>query len=73
MLSVGRSIEMLLVGDRITMKNEGHRAYGTVSAINENSYGEMTYWIDGDDGENWLVVDDSDLSVLHPNYELDFN
>lgn len=64
---------MLLVGDRVTMTHENNRVFGVVSCINENNEGEMSYWIDGDDGENWIIVDDTDLSVLHPSYDLDFN
>jgi hypothetical protein len=41
---------MYLVGDRVEMPTVIGSVYGTVSRINESPHGEMTYWIDSDDG-----------------------
>ena len=64
---------MLLVGDRINMEFESRRVSGTVSVIHENPAGEMTYWIDGDDGENCLIFDDSELKITNVDYSVDFS
>ena len=41
---------MFLVGDRVEMPTAIGSVCGTVSNINESQHGEMTYWIDCDDG-----------------------
>lgn len=64
---------MLLVGDRVNMEYEGRRVNGTVSVIHENMRGDMTYWIDGDDGENCLVLDDTGVKIINADYSVDFN
>ena len=64
---------MLLVGDRVNMEYEGRRVLGTVAVIHENPQSEMTYWIDGDAGENCLVFDDSEIKIINCDYSLDFN
>jgi len=58
---------MLLVGDEVSMKYEGRRVIGTVAVIHEDSKGGMSFWIDGDNGENCLVFDDSDIKVISAN------
>jgi hypothetical protein len=55
------------------MNYEGRRVSGTVTVIHENARGEMIYWIDSDSGENCLVLDDSEVSVINGEYALDFN
>ena len=63
---------MLLVGDKVNMPYEGRNINGTVTVIHENNEGNMTYWIDSDDGENCLIFDDSEVTVTNTNYMLDF-
>jgi len=55
------------------MQYEGRRVYGTVAVIHETPTGDMTYWIDGDDGENCLVFDDTDLKIINADYAVDFS
>lgn len=71
-MAAGRTNKMLLVGDRVNMQYEGRRVNGTVSVIHENPQGDMTYWIDGDDGENCLILDDSEVKITNADYMLDF-
>lgn len=54
------------------MPYEGRNINGTVTVIHENNEGNMTYWIDSDDGENCLIFDDSEVTVTNTNYMLDF-
>ncbi len=68
----GRINNMLLVGDRVNMQYEGRHVNGTVAVIHETPTGDMTYWIDGDDGENCLVFDDNDVKIINADYALDF-
>lgn len=63
---------MLLVGDKVYMPYHGRHVSGTVAVIHENKEGEMTYWIDGDDGENCLVFDDSEIKITNCEYDLEF-
>jgi|APGre2960657423_1045063.scaffolds.fasta_scaffold12263_3 hypothetical protein len=71
--AAGRTSNMLLVGDRVNMQYEGRRVYGTVAVIHETPTGDMTYWIDGDDGENCLLFDDTDLKIINADYAVDFS
>lgn len=58
---------MFLLGDRVEMPSVIETIRGTVTRINESQHGEMTYWIDCDDGTVLLPTseDEERFELIH--------